>query len=107
MKSIHILSIGGAVQDVYLRGEVFTPQNENGKLVEEFALGSKQDVDEIVFSTGGGATNGSVTFARQGFSSGFMGKIGSDPAGEAVLADLKRDGVDHSCLAYSKDYSTG
>lgn len=103
-----ILSIGAAVQDVFLSGEVFKPhKDEDGKLVEEFSLGAKLDVEGITFSTGGGATNGSVTFARQGLKAIFMGKIGRDPAGEAVLADLKREGVDVSRVSYDDDLATG
>jgi sugar/nucleoside kinase (ribokinase family) len=70
-------------------------------------MGSKLDLDKIVFSTGGGATNGAVTFARQGFRSLFMGKISKDPAGEAVLADLAKDDVDTSLVEYSDKYATG
>lgn len=104
---ITVVSIGGAVQDVLLVGEVFKAQDEDGQLVEEFKLGEKYEVDEVTFSTGGGATNGAVTFARQGLKSVFVGKIGHDPAGEAVLADLKKDHVDATRVAYSKDFNTG
>ncbi len=102
-----IVSIGGAVQDVLITGDVLKAHEEHGGLVEEFKLGEKYEVDEVTFSTGGGATNGAVTFARQGFRSVFVGKIGHDPAGEAVLADLKKDHVDASLVAYSKKYNTG
>ena len=102
-----IVSVGGAVQDILLTGEVFKAQEEDGQLVEEFVLGEKYEVDGVTFSTGGGATNGAVTFARQGFRSVFVGKIGHDPAGDAVLADLKKDRVDASLVAYSKKYQTG
>ncbi len=105
--TISMTSVGGAVQDVLLGGKVFTPQNENGELVEEFKLGGKYEVDEVTFSTGGGATNGAVTFARQGLRSVFMGKIGHDPAGQAVVTDLKQEKVDVSGLVYSKKFQTG
>lgn len=102
-----IVSVGGAVQDVLITGEVLKAHEENGELVEEFKLGEKYEVDEVTFSTGGGATNGSVTFARQGLNAVFVGKIGHDPAGDAVLADLKKDHVDSSMVAYSKEHKTG
>jgi ribokinase len=103
-----ILAVGAAVQDVFLRGDVFKPVKEDdGELVEEFPLGSKQDVEEIIFSTGGGATNGCVTFSRQGLNAIFMGQIGRDPAGVAVLEDLKADHVDSSMVQYSEKHNTG
>ena len=104
---VSILAIGAAVQDVYLSGEVFTPHKDHGNFVEEFRLGSKNDINAPVFSTGGGATNAAVTFARQGLHARYMGKIGHDPAGRSVLDDLHKDAVDTSLVGYSKDYNTG
>lgn len=106
-ENIKILSIGAAVQDVYLQGRIFAPKKEEEGYVEEFMLGSKNELDGVVFSTGGGATNAAVTFARQGLHSMYMGKIGHDVAGSAILDDLHKDGVDTSLVGYSKDYGSG
>lgn len=107
-KDISILSIGAAVQDVYLQGELFTPHREHKQLVEEFVLGSKNELDGVTFSTGGGATNAAVTFARQGLHGMFMGKIGDDVAGKAILDDLHKDGVDTSLVGISTNgYGSG
>jgi sugar/nucleoside kinase (ribokinase family) len=70
-------------------------------------LGAKADVNHITFSTGGGATNAAVTFARQGLHAQFMGTIGHDPAGQAVLDDLDHEGVDTLGVTYSERYKTG
>lgn len=102
-----IISIGAAVQDVFLQGDVFKAQKEGDHWVEEFNLGAKYDLENITFATGGGATNGAVTFARHGLDSYFMGKIAHDPAGQAVLEDLKKEGVKYDGVAYSKKYATG
>ncbi|HIA91837.1 TPA: carbohydrate kinase family protein [Candidatus Saccharibacteria bacterium] len=107
MKQFDVVSVGAAVQDVFLSGKVLAPQKEGNNWVAEFPLGSKLDVDGITFSTGGGATNAAVTFARNGLSSCFMGKIASDPAGAAVKTGLVSEGVDISHLTYSRKYSTG
>ena len=102
-----ILAIGAAVHDVYLSGDIFTPHKDHGNFVEEFKLGSKNDINAPVFSTGGGATNAAVTFARQGLHAIYMGKLGHDPAARAVLDDLHKDAVDTSLVGYSKTHSTG
>lgn len=104
---IKILSIGAAVQDVFLQGKIFTPKKEGREFVEEFELGSKNDIDGVVFSTGGGATNAAVTFARHGLHSMFMGKIGRDFAGMAVLDDLHKDEIDTSLVTHLQDVGTG
>jgi len=102
-----ILSIGAAVQDVFLQGKIFTPKREGHEFVEEFELGSKNDIEGVVFSTGGGATNGAVTFARHGLHSMFMGKVGHDIAGKAVIDDLHKDGIDTSLVSYLDNVGTG
>lgn len=107
---VKILSVGAAVQDVFLSSsEEFVPVSDV-KSHEQFMrleLGAKADVNKINFSTGGGATNAAVTFARQGLHSVFMGTLGHDPAGRAVLEDLDKEGVDTSQVSYSDKYSTG
>lgn len=110
VQSQKILSIGAAVQDVFLsHSDEFKPVSDKS-VHEQFMkleLGAKADVNNIEFSTGGGATNASVTFARQGLRASFMGTIGHDPAGHAVLDDLDTEGVDTSGVSYSTKYNTG
>lgn len=102
------VSIGAAVQDVFLsHSEALNPVKEDdGSSYAELKMGGKADVDRINFSTGGGATNAAVTFARQGLQSIFVGAVGKDPAGQAVKEDLDREGVD-ARLSYSKTHNTG
>jgi len=107
---VTILTIGAAVQDVFLSHSPELKPVTDKPAHETFMkldLGSKADVNNINFSTGGGATNAAVTFARQGLNAKFMGTIGHDPAGLAVLDDLDKEGVDTSFVSYSKQYSTG
>lgn len=107
--AVKIVSIGAAVQDVFLsQSEEFAPVCLNPEeCFMQLTLGSKADVNKINFSTGGGATNASVTFARQGLEPIFMGTIGHDPAGTAVLEDLDKEGVDTTHVSYSEKYNTG
>ncbi len=105
-----MLAIGAAVQDVFLsHSDEFKPVSD--KTVHEqfmkLELGAKADVNNINFTTGGGATNAAVTFARQGLHAEFMGTIGHDPAAQAVLDDLDEEGVMTTRVSYSKKYNTG
>lgn len=105
-----ILSIGAAVQDVFLsHSDEFKPVTDKSlhEQVMQLEMGGKADVNNIDFSTGGGATNASVTFARQGLHAAFMGTVGHDPAGQAVLDDLDTEGVDTRHVSYSKRLNTG
>ena len=106
---IKIISVGAAVQDVFLsHSPEFKPvvQNPHESFMK-LELGAKADVNNITFSTGGGATNAAVTFARQGLHAQFMGSLGHDPAGQAILDMLDHEGVDTSRVTFSHKYNTG
>lgn len=104
-----MLSVGAAVQDVFLsNSDAFDPVCiDPERCFAQLEMGAKADVNKIDFSTGGGATNAATTFARQGLDSIFVGKIGNDPAGQAVLSVLDEESIDTSHIAYSKKYNTG
>lgn len=107
---VKILTIGAAVQDVFMsHSPELKPVSDKtaDELFIKIELGSKNDVNNINFSTGGGATNAAVTFARQGIEAQFMGTIAHDPAGSAVLSDMDKEGVDTTYISYSKKYCTG
>ena len=108
--TVKVLSIGAAVQDVFLsHSDEFKPVTDKPahEVFMKLDMGAKADVNNINFSTGGGATNAAVTFARQGMHALFMGTIGHDPAGDAVLSDLDNEGVDTTNVSYSDRYKTG
>ena len=108
--NIKIVSVGAAVQDVFLSdSDEFEPVSDKSAHEQfmKLELGAKADVNHITFSTGGGATNAAVTFARQGLHAVFMGTVGRDPAGHAVLQTLDDEGIDTSHVSYSDKFSTG
>lgn len=107
MSRPRIIAIGAGVQDVLLRGKIFSGHREAGGLMQEFKLGSKNEIDEVIYSTGGGATNAAVTFARQGLHAAFLGHLGHDIAGRAVIEDLHKEKVSTGLVMYSEKYGTG
>lgn len=107
-----ICALGAASQDVFLSGKGIRAQLDPqiNEYVEEFKLGAKLDVDEVTFSTGGGATNAAVTFARQSIQSHFIGRVGKDTAAQIVLSELDKEHIDSSQMIYDEikgtQYST-
>lgn len=103
-----ILSIGAAIQDVFLSNSVaFKPIKIDATHdVTELKLGAKIDVNKVDFSTGGGATNAATTFARQGLISSFFGVIGRDVAGDSIIGVLDQESIDTSRVLISEDYNT-
>ncbi|HTY39596.1 MAG TPA: carbohydrate kinase family protein [Candidatus Paceibacterota bacterium] len=98
-----VITIGTATRDVFLHSKGFRIVHDPKHLkrlgfptgeVQAFALGAKLEVDTPVFTVGGGAANAAVTFARQGFRTAALYKIGrADNHGQAVLKDMKKEGV--------------
>ncbi|MDO8599637.1 MAG: carbohydrate kinase family protein, partial [bacterium] len=62
-----IITIGSATQDVFLRSKAWEtkedPRSPTG-LNACLPFGSKVPIEDLHFTTGGGATNAAVTFAR-------------------------------------------
>ena len=104
---VKICALGAASQDVFLSGhEIVSSQDASGKLIEAFPLGAKINIEKVVFSTGGGATNAAVTFARQNIEASFIGRIGNDMAGTAIVAELDKDHIDTSLVIHDPDLGT-
>lgn len=101
-----MISIGTANQDVYLTGAIFQPECEAGVCYEHLKLGEKLYADKAYFATGGNTGNAAVTFSRQGHDSQFIGVVGNDPAGKAVVDDFKKENVDTSLLAVVDGFDT-
>lgn len=101
-----IVSIGAALQDVYLIDHDDFGTNKRG-FFNQLELGAKVDIDEVRFTVGGGATNAATTFARNEHESIFMGCIANDPAGAAIIDSLDREGIDSSYINYLDNVQTG
>jgi sugar/nucleoside kinase (ribokinase family) len=91
-----VITIGAGVRDVFLVSDQFialrSPKFSTG-IGECVSLGSKIELDEIVLTTGGGATNAAATFGSLGFKTAVMCKVGDDSPGRDIKEDLKKFGV--------------
>ncbi len=110
-KKYDVVSIGSANQDVYVRCNLSKLLVQRDLMSEKKLLcydyGAKVNIDSIDFQTGGGGTNAAVCFKHLGLNTAYIGKVGKDDAGRAVVAELKREGVDTSMLVESPDHTTG
>lgn len=92
-----IVSIGSATQDVCLSADNFhILESEDFSVGKGICLpfGSKVQIQNLVFASGGGGTNAAVAFARQGYRTACLGVIGQDANGSSILDELRREGVD-------------
>jgi ribokinase len=91
-----VITIGSATRDVFLKSKEFKSRRDHSSPTGfnlPLPLGSKLNVEELIFETGGGATNTAVTFAHQGLSTACICRVGDDPGGKAVVESLEKEGV--------------
>ncbi len=69
-------------------------------------LGEKFGTEDVHTTLGGNAANASVTFARQGFSTSLVTRIGDDVSGKQVEEWLGDEGVDISLVGRSSKDGT-
>lgn len=104
-----IVTFGSATRDIFLESKTFKVVGEKKFLTGKglcLALGSKIEVDDIEFFTGGGGTNTAATFSSQGFETAFCGMVGNDSAGQDIINDLEKFDVDTNFVFKSKTKKT-
>src|SRR3989344_8466718 len=109
-----IITFGSATQDILLKPKHLTmlkyakqnePASAEGSGVARevcFPMGSKIDINDMQFNTGGGGTNTATTFALQGFKTAFCGMVGNDIAGQEIIDELKKFKVNISLVFTTK-----
>jgi len=98
---LDVITLGTVTNDLFLESKLFKsfhdsnfPQKDFPEGIAEcFALGSKVYVDTLTQTIGGDATNAGVTFARQGFQTGFIGKFGTDQNTKLIQDQLKKEKI--------------
>lgn len=104
-----IVSLGSALQDIYLidRDDFIGAEVGGASIFSQLLIGTKVDIDRISYEVGGGGTNSATSFARHGHEAIYIGNIGHDPAGEAILAVLDQEGIDTSYVNNLTRKTTG
>ncbi|OHA50565.1 MAG: hypothetical protein A3A97_03280 [Candidatus Terrybacteria bacterium RIFCSPLOWO2_01_FULL_40_23] len=97
------ISIGSITRDVFMQSKgIRTVHSKRFKTgaAECVPLGSKIEVNDIFYTVGGSAANAAVTFARQGFSSGCIGRLGEDVRASETKKVLAKEKLDVSYLQF-------
>jgi len=92
-----IVTFGSASWDVFMKSKDISVVKSQKFISRKgicFNLGSKVDIEDIYFSSGGGGTNVAATFENQGFKTAFVGIIGFDLSGKEVIKDLDKRKID-------------
>lgn len=97
-----IVSFGSATVDIFAKSDQFIVKDNLLSVV----YSSKNEIDEGLIASGGGATNSSVSFSRLGLKSACVALLGRDPLSEYVLNDLVQNKVDNTLLVCKKNDNT-
>ncbi len=104
-----VITIGSATRDVFLLSDDFkilrTPKSKTGAF-ECVALGSKIEVDQMVLTTGGGATNAGAAFAALGFDTATVARLGDDSPGRGLIDELKQHKIKTNLIRKVKNGET-
>jgi len=87
---LDIISIGAGTVDVLIKSADL--EVKKNKIVVPYH--TKKEVDEGLITSGGGATNSSVGFARMGLKSGCVALVGEDNLAGYIKDDLKKEKVE-------------
>lgn len=89
-----VLTIGGATQDIFIQYQpqpsVQSQTKAPGQCFLMIEEGQKIEVSDLLYHTGGGATNAAVSFERLGFEVTSFFKVARDAAGDFILQELKK-----------------
>lgn len=110
-----IITIGTATRDIFFQSGAFRVIKDphftaavgfSSHEAQCFALGSKIKVDDIYFTTGGGAMNTAVTFSRQGFRTAVVSKVGRDASGSEIKKELNDEHINTDFLFSAQELRT-
>ena len=104
-----IITFGSASRDIFLTSKKFLIVGQKKFVTGKglcLSLGSKIDIEDIFFFTGGGGTNTAATFSNLGFKTAFCGMVGEESAGEDIINELKNFKINTDFVLKTKKKTT-
>lgn len=99
---LDVVTIGAATIDIFVKSKQFIVNNNLLSL--EYC--SKNEINESLIASGGGATNSAVSFSRLGLKSACLSLIGDDHLDKYIIDDLKKESVVTNLLIKNKNDTT-
>lgn len=105
------LTIGGAVYDIFIQYEhpetlsMHTHETDKRFLVLE--EGTKVEVKDLAYRSGGGATNSAASFKHLGFQTSTFFKVGTDAQAQEIINELNALHIDTAWVKHDAMHATG
>lgn len=106
-----VMTIGSATMDVFVESDegrivsVYTKTAQNDFMA--YPYGSKVEIDGFSSHVGGGGVNAASSFAKLGFKTGAIVKIGEDCFSSSIIGQLVANGVDSANVIKDKNLTSG
>lgn len=97
-----VISIGSATVDIFVKSDKFITNNKLLSLESS----SKNEINQSLICSGGGATNSAVSFIRLGLKTACFSLIGDDSLNTYIVDDLRKESVNVSFLVKNKNDKT-
>ena len=104
-----IITFGSASQDIFIKSKKFLSVQGKTFATGEgicLSLGSKIEMEDVFFSSGGGGTNTAATFAKQGFKVAYCGQVGDDFLGGAIAREVEDLKINASLIRKTEEKPT-
>lgn len=102
-----VVTIGSSLVDLYIESDEFKLSSSQDGVLLCSKYGDKIDVSSFTMTSGGGASNTSVGFARQGFKTAVITELGRDPLAQVILEDFAKHSVETAWVVQEKREETG
>lgn len=97
-----VISIGAATVDIFAKSNQFLVKDN----LLSIPYSSKEEINQSLICSGGGATNTAVSFSRLNLKATCLSIIGNDNLKGFILDDLKADNISTNCLISSSKDTT-
>ncbi|MEM5793564.1 MAG: carbohydrate kinase family protein [Candidatus Aenigmatarchaeota archaeon] len=104
---MEIVVLGSAFVDAIIHTNRLIKFKSAGKKYLGFPYTSKTEIEELEFDVGGSAHNIAVSLSKFKNKVGIIGKVGNDPNGLMIMANLQKEGVDTKYFRKTKEMMSG
>lgn len=107
---LDVITIGSATRDIFLLSREFSiikSKSSPTGLIECVPFGGKVEIEQAIYTTGGGGTNAAATFASLGFKTAVITRVGTDSSGRDIIYELERLNIKTSFVKNLAGGATG
>ncbi len=104
-----VITFGSVTWDIFVTPEKFKILKDKRFSTRKglcFNFASKVEAKDISFDSGGGGSNSAASFSKQGFKVAYCGRIGRDRAGQEIIEEIEKMGVNCQFVLKTKKAPT-